>query len=256
MDPTPAPNSTPEWWEEFFASPDCLPLSFFPTPRETRQEVAALERILGLRPGLRIADICCGEGRHLLPLLRRGYDLTGLDVSPWLLQRAREAAHRERLPVRLVRGDARRLPFRDGSFQVVMNLFNSFGYCEREEDNYSILAETARCLAPGGQFLLDTRNAQYQILFAPVRRAVVGAGGVELVQSCRYDRDRHRLSILWEDAEGRVVHRAGFRLYQLEELRAMIARVGLEEVGVYGGYEGAAFDGYERILILHAEKPA
>jgi SAM-dependent methyltransferase len=252
---TPPPDQPqPEWWEAFFASPDCLPLSYFPTVQETREEVAALERLLKLQPGAPILDICCGAGRHLLPLLRRGYDLTGLDWSPWLLGRAREAAGRLRLTPRLVRGDARRLPFADAAFDTALLLFNSFGYCETDAENEQMVREAARCLRPGGQFLLDTRNPQFQILFAPLRRTVSAAGGRRLTQSSTYDRERHRLEVFWHQEDGKLLHRAGFRLYQLEELQAILGRLGLEEVGVYGGYDGVPFGGYERVLLYHARK--
>lgn len=249
------PNRSADWWENFFSSPDCLPLSFFPNERETQAEVDGVERLLGLRRDTPIADICCGAGRHLIPLVRRGYRLTGLDISPWLLARAQRAARSCGLPVQLVQGDARRLPFAAEAFEVTMNLFNSFGYCDTDEENEQILTEMARCLAPGGQFLLDTRNPQYQILFAPFRQTVHAANGTPLVMSCTYDREGHRLRATWKSSEGRVVHAASFRLYQLPELRALIRRIGLEEIGVYSGFGGEPFEGHERVVLYHARKP-
>ncbi|NLO74157.1 MAG: methyltransferase domain-containing protein [candidate division WS1 bacterium] len=248
-------SRTSDWWERFFASPDCIPLSFFPAKQETDAEVAGLVRMLGLRQRTRIADICCGAGRHLVPLARRGYDVTGLDISTWLLTHAKERAARRGLSPRLVLGDARALPFRDGAFDVAWNLFNSFGYCDTDEENQAILQEAARCLAPGGQFLLDTRNPQYQILFAPPRRTVRAAGKLRLVQFCTHERERHRLRVVWKTPEGQIVHYASFRLYQIEELRAMMQKAGLEEIGLYAGYDGRPFNSGERVLMYHARKP-
>jgi SAM-dependent methyltransferase len=255
-----APNQSADpsggdWWQEFFESPDCFPLSFFPTAAETDQEVAGLERLLDLQHGQPILDVCCGAGRHLLPLSARGFAVTGLDVSALMLSRAQHAAQVQGSPVRLVRGDARHLPFASDGLQVVLNLFNSFGYCERDEDNELVLREAARCLAPGGQFLLETRNAQHQILFAPLRRLIRGASGAPLVTTCRYDRQRRRLNCAWREARGgRLVHYASLRLYQSEELLAMARRAGLELIGLYGGFEGSAFDGFERLLLYHGRK--
>ena len=245
----------PQWWESFFESPDSLPLSFFPTPGETEAEVEGLLRLLDLPAGSRLADVCCGTGRHLVRLLQRGYQAVGVDISAMMLGRAREEARARGLPAPLVRADARHLPFRPGCFDAVLNLFNSFGYCEADEENEQVLREAARVLKPGGQFLLETRNPQYQILFAPVRQRVQAADGSLLVVSWRYDRQRRRLHSEWRRPRtGRVVHRASIRLYQLEELRAMLNRTGLQETGLFSGYGGEPFDGWERVVLWRGRK--
>lgn len=248
-------SSPREWFSEFFESPDSLPLSFFPSPGETEAEVEGLERLLGLQRDWQLADLCCGAGRHVVRLIERGYRAVGLDLSAMMLSLARQEASRRGLVVPLVRGDARELPFRDGCLDVALNLFNSFGYCATDEENEQVLRETARVLKPGGQFLLETRNPQYQILFAPVRQEVRAADGSRLVVGWRYDRVTRRLSSEWRRPRtDRVVYRASMRLYQLEELRGMMERAGLEETGVYGGYGGEAFDGWERVVVWRGRK--
>ncbi len=244
-----------EWFSEFFESPDSIPLSFFPTERETEKEVAGLERLLGLQPEWLIGDSCCGAGRHVVRLRARGYRAVGLDISAMMLGLARQEAGRRRVEAALVRGDARRLPFRDGCLDVALNLFNSFGYCATDEENEQVIREAARVLKPGGQFLLETRNPQHQILFAPVRQEVKTADGQKLVVGWRYDRETRRLNSEWRRPRpDRVVYTASIRLYQIEELRGMMARAGLEETGVYGGYGGEAFDGWERVLVWRGRK--
>jgi ubiquinone/menaquinone biosynthesis C-methylase UbiE len=181
--------------------------------------------------------------------------MVGLDLSGMMLALARQEARRRGLPAPFVRGDARCLPFPAASVDVALNLFNSFGYCETDEENEQILRETVRVLRPGGQFLLETRNQRYQILFAPIRQEVRAADGSKLIVAWRYDRPTHRLTSTWRrPRRDREVHRASIRLYQLEELRGMMQRVGLEETGVFGGYNGQAFDGWERLLIWRGRK--
>ncbi len=250
----PEPSSC-EWFSHFFESPDSIPLSFFPTERETEREVAGLERLLGLQTDWLIGDLCCGAGRHLVRLRERGYRGVGLDLSAMMLTLARREAARRRVSAPWVRGDARCLPFRDASLDVALNLFNSFGYCATDEENEQVLRETARVLKPGGRFLLETRNPQYQILFAPVRQEVKTAEGGKLVVGWQYDRQTRRLNSTWRRPRtDRVVYTASIRLYQLEELRGMLARAGLEETGLYGGYAGEPFDGWERLLIVVGQK--
>lgn len=243
------------WWREFFESEDSIPLSFFPSPEETSGQVSALKRLLDFRPGQLIADICCGMGRHAIPLAADGLDVVGVDTSARMLAGAQQAAQGGPAPM-LVRGDAQRPPLRSDSIDVALNLFNSFGYFEDEAANQCVLDETARCLRPGGAFLLETRNREYQIVYAPYYLEVTLADGSPAVMRCRYDRERHTLCSIWsrpDDSEA-IIHRAAIRLYGLDELSEMFRRAGLAIDAIWGDYDGTEFEGFERLLIILAHK--
>jgi len=244
------------WWREVFGHEYSLALSQFPDGDETDREVAGLIQMLALTPPQRIADVCCGYGRHLLQFAARGYSPVGVDISPMMLALARSHLADAGLRVPLVHADARELPFADQSLDVVMNLFNSFGYCASDEGNQRILNETARVLRRGGKLLLDTRNRPHQILFAPRRLPMRTADGGELILRCTYDQQTHRLISEWRRTDtGPVVHHASIRLYALEELDEMMAAAGLRRLAVYGDYEGTPFAGYQRQLLYVAQKP-
>ena len=98
-------------------------------------------------------DLACGAGRHTAALRRRGYRALGVDLSLTLLARMRRGLPR-------VAGDMRRLPFAAESFDWVLNFFTSFGYFERERENFRVLEEIVRVLAPGGRFLIDLMNPE------------------------------------------------------------------------------------------------
>lgn len=248
--------SSAPWWRAFFENTDSLLLANFPDPDETQFEVAALQRLVPLRKSDLIADICCGMGRHLLPLAAQGYDLVGLDASTMMLTLAREAGRMAGLRLRLVHGLAQALPFADASFDVILNLFNSFGYLATVTDDVAVLRETARCLKPGGRFLLDTRNKKYQILYAPYHQAIDLPDGRELSMRCRYRRDDSCLVSSWYDRRtGALAHDAAIRLYSPAELEAMLSSVGLRVIAKFGGYSGCAFEGWERQLLVLCEKP-
>ena len=250
-------NTVPDnWWRDFFESSDSLELSFFPSEGETEREVRGLEELLGLSPNDLIADMCCGYGRHLARLAERGYRVVGLDSSVMMIESAYSMLEEADLSAALVRGDAARLPFADESFDVVLNLFNSFGYFADAGQNTEVLQEAARVLKTGGRFFLDTRNREFQILYAPYCQPMRAADGGELVLRCRYDRQTKRMTSRWSlpDDPGAVVHEASIRLYGLDELRDMFAAAGFDELGVYGTYLGDAFEGYHRQLLYVGEK--
>ena len=244
------------WWRRFFESPDSLDLSYFPHERETELELAGLQRMLKLSRQDLIADVCCGWGRHLVPLLARGYQVIGLDISEMMLRRARERLDAAGLPPRILQADAAALPFGNATFDVVVNLFNSFGYFLEEGQNIAVLREAARVLKPGGRFLLDTRNRQFQILYAPYHQVVTTSDGRQLILRCAYDRVHRRLNSRWSLPEDPtcVVYEASIRLYGLDELRELMAAAGFEELGVYGSYACEPFAGWQRQLLFVARK--
>lgn len=246
----------PPWWQAFFDHADSLILSRFPSARESAEEVEALQRLVPLHPDDAIADICCGMGRHLLPLMAAGYHLIGLDFSPMMLRLAKEAGALAGLEPVLVQGDAAALPFAPEAFDVLLMLFNSFGYMATEEQNRRVLQEAARCLKPGGRFFLDTRNKKHQILYAPYHELMRVSGQREYVMRCRWDGKRQRLESRWTDPDdqSKVVHEASIRLYSPEELRGMLEEAGFEIISQYGGYDGHTFEGWERELLILCEK--
>jgi len=248
-------SSAEPWWRTFFESPDSFLLSCFPEPEVTHDQVRNIRRLMELEPSDLVADICCGHGRHLVPLAEEGLQMVGLDVSGMMLHVAAQLAEEANIEPRLVQGYAQELPFADGAFDVVLNLFNSMGYMS-DEQNVQMLEEIARCLKPGGRFLLDTRNKKFQILFAPYRQIVQLADGSDAMLSCRYDSATARLESVWtapEDDDD-VYYTASIRLYAPDAIEDMLKAAGFEITGKYSEYDGTSFAGFERQLIYRCLK--
>ena len=136
--------------------------------RNTRQqtlEVPCLVRALGLPRHVRVLEIGCGRGIALIPLARllAPVRLAGLDIEPRHLAEARDRLDQAGVPAELVPGDARNLPFADASFDLVID----FGTCFHIARPEAALAEVARVLGPGGQFVQETPVSQF--LSHPIR---------------------------------------------------------------------------------------
>src|SRR2546428_2156051 len=82
-------DATPDWWQTGFG-PSYLALYDDFLAERTPVEVDQIEALLQLHPPRRILDLPCGQGRHAIELARRGYEVTGVDLSPYMLGVAAE----------------------------------------------------------------------------------------------------------------------------------------------------------------------
>jgi SAM-dependent methyltransferase len=100
-----------------------------------------------LQAGTRVLDVACGNGNAALAAARRRCQVTGLDYVPELLERAAERARAERLPLELIEGDAERLPFEDGLFDVALSTYGVMFAADQEQ----AARELVRVVKPGGR---------------------------------------------------------------------------------------------------------
>ncbi len=153
----------PDWWNTIFNS------LYLKTDADvvedhhiTVREVDCFTRIANVLPDDRILDLSCGQGRHSLELARRGYKfIEGLDRSRYLIQRAKVQAKKECLNVKFREGEARMLPYRPDTFDVIFILGNSFGYFETVNDDLRVLREVFRVLKPWGRLLVDVTDGDH-----------------------------------------------------------------------------------------------
>jgi SAM-dependent methyltransferase len=233
------------WYTGFFDD-DYLRIFGPVLPDErTAAEVNGVVERLGLAPGARLLDLCCGQGRHAVPLARLGYRVTGLDLSRPLLDRAAALAAEAGQPVGLVAADMRRLPFADASFDAVLNLFNAFGYLEDDAQDELVLAEVARVLAPGGRFLQELANREALVRGWHDSEVVRTDGDLVILQErtldLRSSRDLTSYTLLHPDGR-RTTRQHAIRLYTLTELAAMLERSGLELLEVSGDLGGGPLE--------------
>jgi len=149
------------WFAEWFNHP--LYLQVY-SHRDTGEAVRCIRTILDrtrladISPSsLTVLDIACGAGRHALELARLGYSVTGNDLSPFLLDTARSEAAAGSVELAFTCCDMRKLPH-DNRFDLVVQLFTSFGYFDTEDDDRQVLANVHQALVSGGWYVLDLIN--------------------------------------------------------------------------------------------------
>jgi ubiquinone/menaquinone biosynthesis C-methylase UbiE len=242
----------PRWHESFFGE-DWLRVALSIPDERADQQTDFVVEALSLEPGARVLDLACGHGRHTARLARRGFAVTGLDVSASSLALARE----NEPAASYVEADMRELPLEDGSFDAVINLFTAFGYFEDESDDQRVLHEVARVLAPGGSFLIDTINPPG--LFGRYRGRHWDRldDGTLMLEDHEYDvvtgRTKTEWTLIFEDGERRDL-RHSVRAYTAPELTRLLANAGLDVVASWGGFEGGELTRESWRLILRADK--
>ncbi len=129
-----------------------------------------------LESGARVLDVACGNGNAALAAARRFCNVTGLDYVPELLRRAGERARAERLPLELIEGDAERLPFDDGEFDVALSTYGIMFAADQAQ----AASEIYRVVKPGGKIGLANWTPEGFIgqLFKTVGKHVPPPAGV------------------------------------------------------------------------------
>ncbi len=241
------------WWETFFGL-DYLK-QYEEDAERTAGEVDAVEKILHLRKGARILDLACGAGRHSVELAKRGYAVTGYDLSEDLLKKARAAARNARLRIDFAHGDMRDLAYR-GAFDAVISMFSSFGYFETMQDDRKVLAGVAHALKARGKFLLDRFNRESLAYELPQQGWRVGEDGSVILQEDTFDvlRGRYDTRQIVIDREGTREHLGSVRAYTLTELKDLLDGVGLHIHRVLGGLDLSPYRARSRRLVLYAVK--
>jgi len=129
----------------------------------TVAEVDFIESEIKYDQSLKILDIGCGTGRHAIELARRGYVVTGLDLSDSQLARARKKATAAGVKVAFLKRDARDFRFEEPFDVAIMLCEGAFSLMETDAMNFQILANAGQALKPGGLFIFSCLNALFPL---------------------------------------------------------------------------------------------
>jgi SAM-dependent methyltransferase len=228
------------------------------TPERTEEEVAGLARMLALPEGARILDLCCGDGRHSVPLHRRGYRVCGLDGAPLMLQRARDRAGRvlgEGLGPSWVCADARQAPLRRGAFDAVICLFNSLALGYDDDNARGFLRESRSALGQGGQLIVELthrdQHAREQVPGGEVVHEEVDGKSVQTKVWFDPIEGLQHAVFSWEEKGARREKWLVYRMYTATDVVRMMREAGFSRVEVYGDYDGRAFRSDSPLLVAH-----
>ena len=192
--------------------------------------------------GRKVLDLCCGPGRHAVDLARRGYLVTGVDRSPFLLAKAKERAAEAQVDVEWIEADMRDFS-RPGGFDLVINLYTSFGYFDDPKDDLNVLRNIRISLRPSGCLVMQMAGKeQVAGVFQPSSADEIEGAGTLVQQREVYDdwsRIRNRWTVIRDgQATALEFHHT---IYSARELKDLLVAAGFGDVRIYGDLLGNAY---------------
>lgn len=221
---------------------------------DTAAQVDHIIKLLQIEHGAKILDLCCGIGRHSLEFARRGFQVTGVDRTKSYLDKAKQQAKAEDLPIEFVTEDMRAF-YRADAFDVVINMFTSFGYFEDADDDRRVIENVYGSLKSGGKFLIEMMGKE--LIARDFReRDWNEINGVIILEerklSNNWEKIENRWIVLKDDQQ--VEYKFVLRLYSALELSSLLKQCGFSEVKVYGSLEGIEYDHRAKRLVVVVSK--
>ena len=212
---------------------------------------------LNLKKEQRILDLACGSGRHSVYLAKKGFDVTGIDFSADNIKRAKDKGMNSCFFV----GDMRD-EYRKKYFNIVFNLFTSFGYFDNEKDDLKVLKSIHKSLKDNGILVLDFMNVK-RIVSTLKREEKKTIGEVKFYITRRLEKsfifkkiEIEKISPSSEKKLKKSVFLEKVKMLRLEDFKKYFDETGFKIKNVFGDYHLTPFDvkKSERLIILAVKK--
>ena len=244
------------WYKEWFSDKLYLDIYSHRNEEEAGHMIDLIQRNIDIITGAKVLDVACGAGRHSLQLAKRGFHVTGFDLSEFLISEAKKA-HKEAkendLKVKFLIRDMRKFNFKN-SYDLAVNIFTSFGYFDNDEENFSVIKNISDSLKKGGYFVFDFINSEFiKNNIVPLSRNKFGE--IKVIQKRRIEN-----GFIIKDIEVKKVTEVRnfkeiLKLYNRKELVKCFGEFNFKVKTLFGDYYGNKFDEKKsKRLIIIAKK--
>lgn len=243
-----------KWYEQFFHGLAVELWRKAMTEEQTCEEVDFVVDVLNLHQSACLLDVPCGLGRHSIELSRRGYQMTGVDLSSESITEAQRNSAAAGLSVEWVHADMAVLDKACGQqkFDGAFCFGNSFGYMDYI-GTIRFLRTLTSCLKPGAGFVLDTGLAAESLLPNLPTRRWYKVDDMYMLSDAGYDAESSQLRTQYTFIRDGAVQAgvATYFVYTVAELKRLLAKCDLEVQNLYGTTKRDPYRfGSQRLLIV------
>ena len=202
-----------------------------------------------------VLDLGCGPGRHSVAFAQRGFAVTGVDRTTFLLNLARKRAAKAGVTIEWIHEDMRRF-LRPAAFDLACSLFTSFGYFADEADDLRVLRNVYASLKPSGIFVMELMGKERLARAWQNALCTQAPDGSMIVQHPQVTADWCRIKNDWiviRDGHAQTFH-FEHSVYSGREIKDRLLACGFSEVQLFGGLAGSPYDLDATRLVAVARK--
>ena len=229
-----------EWFKEWFNTEEYLNVYQHRNEADAEQHINLILKNVKLSPNAKVLDMACGSGRHAIILSRKNYQVTAVDLSENLLRIAKDSANKENLKINFINSDIRNFNTSD-KFDLVLNLFTSFGYFETDRENFGVLNKAYELLMSSGYFVLDFFNSEF-LRNNLNEFSIEKFGNKEIIQHRQISGARVEKRIIIKTNGFKSEYEESVRMFTYAELSNELKNIGFDILNIFGDFFGNKFN--------------
>lgn len=240
-----APNpSSEEWFSSWFDTPYYHILYKDRNDQEAQQFIDNLTRYLNIAEDGKVLDLACGKGRHSVYLNALGYTVKGVDLSNQSIQQANQLANESLVfEVHDMRDSL------SEQYDVILNLFTSFGYFETEEDDLKVLESIKNGLTEYGLGVIDFMNVQ-KVISTMIPNEVKEIDGITFTIKRFIEQRFIHKQIDFQDKGQQYSFTEKVKVLTFDDFDRLMNKAGMQIIDVFGDYKLGKFSKESDRLIL------
>jgi SAM-dependent methyltransferase len=229
-----------EWFKDWFSSEEYLSVYQHRNNEDAQKLLELIIRETELNKDASVLDAACGAGRHSINLALKGFNVTGFDLSKSLLKKAKSDSVLQQIEVDLFCADIRNICL-SKKFDLILNLFTSFGYFDNDEENFCFVRTAFNLLNENSYYVLDFLNANF-VQNNLVPETIKETGNKKVTERRKIENGRVVKEITIQSGERTNSYLESVRLYPKEKVISEFEKIGFNFTKLFGDYEGSVFN--------------
>ncbi len=228
------------WFVDWFSSEEYLTVYNHRNEADAKQLINLILTQTNIKPPARILDAACGNGRHSIVFAKKGFEVDAFDLSETLLAIAKENSQKEKLKINFYKSDIRKFCI-ENNYDLICNLFTSFGYFESDSENFAFFSNAFKMLGKTGVFVFDYFNKDYLInnLIAESSKKINDLN-IKEIRYIKNERVVKKITI--QKQNEKKIYFESVKLYDVETLSNVLKKIGFTINNIFGDYFGNKFE--------------